>query len=75
MGREERVARFSANLFSVRYRTLTRWAEHVLGKIKELSNKNVHASNDVLYGFITSMRFVVRFFTAFDGLVSFTTRW
>ncbi|KAH9248355.1 trehalose-phosphatase [Batrachochytrium salamandrivorans] len=58
MGREERIARFRSNLFSARYRTLTRWAEFVLTKIKQVSMRNVHTGSDIVFGFTTSTRIV-----------------
>ena len=57
MGREERDARFAADLVTVRRRTATRWAEHILTKIKEVSQRE-DRTPDVVVGMGLNIRLV-----------------
>jgi len=60
MGLEERISRFQADLETVRYRTATRWAEHVLTKIKEATSSKVvkRAEPDIVVGMGLNIRLI-----------------
>jgi len=60
MGLEERISRFQADLETVRYRTATRWAEHILTKLKQATVARTLTSSvpDLVIGMGLNIRLI-----------------